>query len=67
MPGNNTPHKFPIPDVERISAGANCVSGLLSVIAILPEDKQFSTLQTCATMAEQVARDLACLVGGSHA
>jgi hypothetical protein len=57
--------KFPTEAVERVATSAHCVSALLSVIAILPEAKQHDTLKTCASMAEQIAHDLAALVGGA--
>jgi hypothetical protein len=65
MPSTNTSKQFPTEAVQRIAISANCVSGLLSVIAILPEENQHSTLQTCASMAAQIAHDLAALVGGA--
>jgi hypothetical protein len=59
--------EFPIESIERIAAWANCVSGLLSVLAILPEADRLQHLQACSLIANDVARDLAKLIGGRHA
>lgn len=53
--------------VERIITLANCLSGLLTAIAILPEADRLQHLQTCSLLANDVARDLVELIGGCHA
>jgi hypothetical protein len=58
--------EFPIESIERIAAWASCVSGLLAVLHILPEAERLQHLQTCSLIANDVARDLAELIGGRH-
>lgn len=58
--------EFAIETIDRIATCAVCVSGLLHALAILPEADRLQHLQTCSRIANDVARDLAKLIGGRN-
>jgi hypothetical protein len=51
--------------ISRLAGRANTVAALLSVIELLPIDAQQDAIATCASIAEDVAGDLAALARGA--
>ena len=51
--------------MKRLAGMANAVASLLAVIDILPPSDQESALDTCVSIANDVASDLAGMIGGA--
>jgi hypothetical protein len=50
-------------EIKRIAVQASAMCSLLGMTNLIPEERRLSTLQTCAHIVDEIAGDLAVLVG----
>ncbi|MDQ1919399.1 hypothetical protein [Massilia pseudoviolaceinigra] len=65
MPSTNTPVQTPSEIIKRIAGYSNAVTALLETYDMLPAADQADILAVASSMADDIARDLAALVGGA--
>ena len=65
MPSTNTSVLSPSDTIKRIAGYANAVTALLETLDLIPEADRVDILAVASSMADDVARDLAVLIGGA--
>lgn len=68
MPSTKHAQRTPVPTqselIRRVAGTADTIGGLLAVFGLFPAEDQHETLVVASRLADDLARDLAALVGG---
>ncbi|MDQ1923212.1 hypothetical protein [Massilia pseudoviolaceinigra] len=65
MPSTNTPVQIPSEIIKRIAGYSNAVTALFETYDFLAAADQTDILAVAGSMSDEIARDLAALVGGA--